>query len=76
MTTLYIMFPIDPNDQVLINSQAEPNLPVHVEGRAQWILYQDQLQSAYHGQQLDGSDILVEFINNEWYTLLWRDRQY
>jgi hypothetical protein len=76
MTTLYITFPIDPNDWVLINSQVEPNLPAHVEGRVQWILYQDQLRSAYHGRRLDGSDILVEFINNEWYTLLWRDGRY
>jgi hypothetical protein len=49
MTTLYITFPVNPNDRVLINSQAEPNLLAHVEGRAQWILYQDQLHSAYHG---------------------------
>jgi hypothetical protein len=60
----------------LVNSQAEPNLPAHVEERAQWILYQDQLQSAYHGRRLDGSDIPVEFINNKWYTLLWKDGWY
>jgi hypothetical protein len=73
MTTLYITFPIDLNDRVLVNSQAEPNLPAHVEGRAQWVLYQDQLRSAYHRRRLDGSEIPVEFINNEWYALLWRD---
>jgi hypothetical protein len=60
----------------LLNSRAEPNLPAHVEGRAQWVLYQDSLRSAYHGRRLDGSDIPVEFINNEWYALLWRDGRY
>jgi hypothetical protein len=49
---------------------------VHVEGRVQWVLYQDQLRSAYHGRRLDRSEIPVEFINNEWYALLWRDGQY
>jgi hypothetical protein len=61
---------------VLLNSRSEPNLPAHVEGRAQWVLYQDSLRSAYHGRRLDGSEIPVEFINNEWYALLWRDGQY
>jgi hypothetical protein len=76
MTTLYITFPIDPNALVLLDSRVEPNLPAHVEGRAQWILYQDQLRSAYHGRRLDRSDIPVEFINNEWYALLWKDGRY
>jgi hypothetical protein len=76
MTTLYVTFPADPNDRVLLNSQAEPNLPAHVEGRAQWVLYQDSLRSVYHGRRLDGSEIPVEFINNEWYALLWRDGRY
>jgi hypothetical protein len=76
MTTLYITFLIDPNALVLLNSRAEPNLPAHVEGRAQWILYQDQLCSTYHRRRLDGSNIPVEFINNEWYALLWKDGQY
>jgi hypothetical protein len=49
---------------------------MYVEGRAQWVLYQDQVRSAYHGRRLDGSKILVEFINNEWYALLWRDGRY
>jgi hypothetical protein len=26
----------------------------------------------YHRRRLDGSDIPVEFINNEWYALPWR----
>jgi hypothetical protein len=54
----------------------EPDLPAHVEGRVQWVLYQDQLRSAYHGRRLDGSEIPVEFINNEWYALLWKDGWY
>jgi hypothetical protein len=70
MTTLYVTFPADPNDRVLINSQAEPDLLAHVEGRAQWVLYQDSLRSAYHGRRLDGSDIPVELVNNEWHALL------
>jgi hypothetical protein len=74
--TLYVEFPTDPNTLVLLNSRAEPNLPAHVEGRAQWVLYQNQQRSTYHGQWLNSSDILVEFINNKWYTLLWRDEQY
>jgi hypothetical protein len=76
MTTLYIDFPTDPNTLVLLNSRAEPNLLTHIEGRAQWILYQDQLRSMYHRQRLDGSDIPVEFINNEWYALLWKEGWY
>jgi hypothetical protein len=76
MTTLYITFPTNPNTQVLLNSRAEPNLPAHMEGRAQWVLYQDQLRSAYHRRRLNGSDIPVEFINNEWYALLWKDGRY
>jgi hypothetical protein len=39
-------------------------------------LYQDSLRSAYHGRRLDGSEIPVEFINNKWYALLWRDGRY
>jgi hypothetical protein len=39
-------------------------------------LYQDPLRSAYHGRRLDRSEIPVEFINNEWYTLLWQDERY
>jgi hypothetical protein len=61
---------------VLLNSRAEPDLPAHVEGRAQWVLYQDPLRSAYHGRRLNGSEIPVEFINNEWYALLWKDARY
>jgi hypothetical protein len=73
MTTLYIKFPLDPNTLILLNNQAAPNLLAHVEGRANWVLYQDQQRSAYHGQRLDGSEIPVDFINNKWYALLWRD---
>jgi hypothetical protein len=64
-TTLYVEFPLDPNTLILLNNWAAPNLPAHIEGRVQWVLYQDQQRSAYHGWRLNGSEIPVDFINNE-----------
>jgi hypothetical protein len=69
MTTLKVNF-VDDRWEV-IHPRTDGDLPLHVEGVAQWIPYGEAGRSAYHLVDDHGFERPIEFINDDWYFLTW-----
>jgi hypothetical protein len=71
LATVTVTF-LGPEEHILVQTRQRDNLPVTIRGRAKWVQYFSNEQSAYTALDSDGITIPVEFINNEsWYELFW-----
>ena len=64
-------------DYVTVSVRTQDNLPSHIRGSAYWQLYGTlhPRNSYCVPSALEGDDLPVEFINNQWYHLVWLTAQ-
>ena len=64
-------------DYVTVSIRTQDNLPSHIQGLAYWQSYGTlhPRNSYYVPSALGGDDLPVEFINNQWYYLVWLTAQ-
>ena len=58
------------NQPIVFNNQARDDLPAHMKGRAYWVDFENSNRLAYHMQDNQGNETIVEFINNAWYIVI------
>ena len=75
MVTIHVKFPVD-GSPIQIYTRNSDDLPQHVKQEAYWIDYDNTLASAYHIEDLSGTEVPIEFINNKWYLLHWTNSIY
>jgi len=54
----------------------EDDLPAHVKGVAYWVNHANQNKNLYCFEDEKGGEWPIEFINNDWYVLRWRNEMY
>ena len=73
--TIHVEFPAD-RSPIQVYTRDTDNLPQHVKNKAYWIEYDNHAASAYHIEDLGGTEVPIEFINNKWYILHWTNYFY
>ena len=72
MASLTYVLPVDQIEEFTVYPRIENDLPEHIKGTAYWVVDEYEPRTCYNADTKHGP-IPVEFINNQWYWLEWRE---
>ena len=75
MASRTIRLPED-DTYVVVQPRRNDDLPTHVRGSAFWVNFQDTDKHAYHAEDTSGASFAIEFLNDDWYQITWKNGQY
>ncbi|KAI0244985.1 hypothetical protein BJV78DRAFT_1159305 [Lactifluus subvellereus] len=77
MTSQIVNFLLDDDKGMGITVRIKDDLPGHVKGQAYWVNHHDNLSKNSYGiKDLKGKEWAIEFLNDDWYVLRWRNHHY
>ena len=77
MSSRTVSFPLNEDEGIGIPMRSQDDLPQHVKGRAYWVAHHDNPnKNSYGVEDLKGKEWAIEFLNNDWYVVRWRNNRY